>query len=168
MSVRVQYGTHYSLGVEHTVSRVNSRSFYVSSGGVVTRLLLAEWSQWLHKRLAEGRVLIDGVAWVPSASECHGTVAVDVAVRGPRFLRAANDVMKRYRFSRVVEGALVRVEVVGGERPYTVEAWTDWRDRARCTCPDALRPAVNGYCKHVIAVLLGDAALRCQLLDVLL
>jgi hypothetical protein len=98
--------------------------------------------------------------------------AVDVGARDARVLRAAKDVLARYTFHPLPPAEpgerLVRLEVHGGARPYTVTVDPDWRTPARCTCPDHARASNGGFCKHVIGALLRDEALRCQLLELFL
>lgn len=60
MQLRVRYGRHPALGENHTVSRVNGRSFYVSHGGRRTRRSLFAWRRWLEARMREGWLLLDG------------------------------------------------------------------------------------------------------------
>ena len=82
---------------------------------------------------------------------------IQLAARELRMLRAANDVLKNYRFETNDAG---EVEVTGGSKPYTVTVRPDWSERPHCTCPDHKRTSHGGFCKHVIAVLLRDDAIR--------
>lgn len=188
LSLWVVWGTHRSLGEGYTVTRVNSRSFYVYHQGRQTRRLLVEWDQWLRERFAEGTVLLDGYpVRVPpdmqndlfggspmGTTTLNSGLKIDVRARDRRFLRAAGEVLKRYKIERLedrdADGAL-RFAVRGGTRPYEVRVHPDWAAPPTCTCPDAAgqgRALNGGFCKHIIAVLLDDDELGFQLLDVLL
>ena len=96
---------------------------------------------------------------------------VDIRARDKRFLRAARTVLKNYRLRRTDDGDAVQFEIGGGTNPYTVRVSRSWGQAPICTCPDAQHRAADltgGFCKHVIAVLIENEDLRCQLLDVLL
>jgi uncharacterized Zn finger protein len=98
---------------------------------------------------------------------------VDLEVRDLRFLRAARQVLTRYRLVREKDrpDGTVTIRVEGGEAPYTIVAHRDWAHPPRCSCPDAERRAKAhnaGYCKHAIAALLQHEDLRCQLLELFL
>ena len=102
------------------------------------------------------------------------TVTVGLRARDLRFLRAATEVLKRYRF-HCVEGSApdepIRIDVRGGREDYVVTVHPRWRASPTCTCPDASRLAKEqnaGYCKHIIAVLLREKELQYQLLAILL
>jgi len=173
--------SHWLLGTNHRISHVNSRSFYVYAAGARSRHLTVEWRQWLRARCAEGIAFVDWQRIAPPAPslleegiEMAGRqIKVDVRARTQRFVRASNDVLKRYRIARQPDGedGALRFALTGGSEPYTVTARPDWSAPPACTCPDASRTAREknlGYCKHVIAVLLDTPELRCQLLDILL
>jgi hypothetical protein len=107
-------------------------------------------------------------AAAPAASTpTHGATmpAVPLAQRDARLLRAARDVLNRYRFIELAPGQL-RVE--GGTRDYEVQLSLDGESAPRCTCPDNRRPEVGGFCKHAIAVLIRDPAQHYQLLELFL
>ncbi len=91
--------------------------------------------------------------------------SVPLAQRDARLLRAARDVLQRYRFVELAPGQL-RVE--GGAQDYTVQLSLDGSAAPSCTCPDQRRPEIAGFCKHVIAALLRDPSLRYQLLELFL
>lgn len=96
---------------------------------------------------------------------------IDVWGRERRLERALRDVGARYRITALPrQGEVARFTVAGGRRPYQVTVRTDWALVPICTCPDASEGAraAGVYCKHAIAVLLGEPDLRCQLLDLLL
>jgi uncharacterized Zn finger protein len=93
--------------------------------------------------------------------------------RDARILRAAKDVLTRYSITRQRRsgGGPVAFEISGGDAPYTVTAHPEWASPPTCTCPDAQRRAKSqnaGYCKHIIAVLLSNEDLTCQLLELFL
>ncbi len=172
---------HWVLGTNHRVSHVNSRSFYVYAAGARTRHLKVEWREWLRARCAEGVAFVDWQRIAPPAPSlteegiqmAGRQIKVDVRARTQRFVRASNDVLKRYRIRPCEDrdDGAARFELTGGSEPYTVTARHDWSAPPACTCPDASRTARErnlGYCKHVIAVLLDTPELRCQLLDILL
>lgn len=85
--------------------------------------------------------------------------------RDNRILRGARTVSQQYQFTSLKDG---RVRVTGGTQPYEVTALPDWSAAPTCTCPDHQRTDTKGYCKHIIAVLLRDPALHCQLLELFL
>lgn len=101
-------------------------------------------------------------------------VTVELKARDQRFLRAAGDVLKRYRMKRCETSTPdepVCVEVKGGDEDYVVTVNPNWAWSPACTCPDARRLARQqnaGYCKHIIAVLLQEKDLQHQLLELLL
>jgi hypothetical protein len=96
--------------------------------------------------------------------------SMNVAARDVRVLRAARDVLTKYRITRrSVAGAdpnLRVFNVEGGGAPYIVSVDVDWQQAPTCTCPDHRRS--GGFCKHAIGVLLKDDELRCQLLELFL
>jgi hypothetical protein len=175
--------SHWALGAHHRVTRVNSRSFYTHVSGWLQgtpshpeRYLLVEWRHWLASRRAEGRVWIDRhplrMPSLPGDPDMSKTeITIDVTARDQRYLRAAEDVIKRYTIDRAEDDDGVAVfTITGGQRVYTVQVLPDWSGNPTCTCPDAVHRAelTGGFCKHVIAVLLKHDDLRYQLLDVML
>jgi len=90
------------------------------------------------------------------------------STREDRFRRADASVLRRYEFVRTDEGDVVSVNVTGGQFAYVVTASRTWAHPPRCSCPDAQRADVNGYCKHTLAVLTRHEDLQCQLLEVYL
>ena len=91
------------------------------------------------------------------------------AGRDIRILRAAREVLAHYDFHPLsTEGPLRRIEVRGGTAPWVVTVHDTWGEEPRCTCPDAARHGGRGYCKHIIALLLRDDVVRCQLLELFL
>jgi len=198
MTFWLQTGTHWAIGTNHTVRRVNSRSFYVASQGRVTRRLLCEWDQWLTERFAEGTLHLnfEPITPFPSLSPAQGgpmpDVTLDLHARDQRFLRAATDVLKHYTITRTDPGDDTADDTVtfrvtrGGQDDlpaassrgekgvanpsYTVTIEGDWSALPHCDCPDAqrTRETTAGFCKHVIATLLSNDTLRHQLLDVIL
>jgi len=101
-------------------------------------------------------------------------LTVDFRARDQRFMRAAGDVLKRYRIDRLEQadpGEPVRFRIRGGRREYTVTVDPRWASKPACTCPDAAQVGGlqnAGYCKHIIAVLIREKALQFQLLEILL
>ena len=89
--------------------------------------------------------------------------------RDSRIFRAAREVLRHDTLTRLSsEGEVRRIEVRGGTQAWVVTVHDAWRDPPHCTCPDASRDDSGGYCKHVIAVLLNDAVVHCQLLEIFL
>lgn len=102
-----------------------------------------------------------------------GTVTIDIAARDLRFLRAGKEVLKNYKRIRrpQLENGRVVFDITGGQAPYVVRVHPEWKGDPVCTCPDAAdraRTCTSGYCKHIIAVLIENADLRGQLLEVFL
>ncbi len=91
-----------------------------------------------------------------------------VVARDARILRAARDVLKTYTFhpQPAAPDGRVPYDVRGGTSPYVVHVHPAWAASPACSCPDHQRR--EGYCKHIIGVLLQDSALRCQLLELFL
>lgn len=180
MKFWVQWGTHCCLGTGHSITRVNSRSFYVATQGRCERYLHAQWSQWLLARFAQGTVSLDGQPLqAPPALKPRGEdemaatqITVDIHARDQRFLRAARKVLRQYQIKRQPEqGGVVRFAVTGGDHDYQVELRPDWSRQPRCSCPDASHDARDrcaGFCKHIIATLVAHEDLQFQLLDLLL
>ncbi len=96
----------------------------------------------------------------------------DPDAREIRILRAARDVLERYTIDgKPGKEGLRLFRIRGGTRQYTVTVHPEWRQPPTCTCPDAkhlAREKNRGYCKHIIAVLMRDESLRCQLLEMFL
>mgnify|MGYP002725773276 CR=1 FL=1 len=177
--------TQWSLGAVYRVRDVNSRSFYVYTSTYfgrpsrLDRYLNVEWKDWLNRRCAEGVVWVDGVRYRPPASVLASggqdmsdkQVTIDVKARDQRFLRAAHEVLARYRIeARGEADGMLLFELEGGSEPYQVRVARDWSSGPSCSCPDAehRKDVTGGYCKHVIAVLLKHEELKYQLLDVML
>lgn len=85
--------------------------------------------------------------------------------RDQRMLRGALTVQHAYTFEALDEQT---VRVLGGTTPYTVLAHPQWDTAPTCTCPDFAQRGDRVYCKHIVAVLLRDERLRCQLLEMFL
>lgn len=102
------------------------------------------------------------------------TQAFSIKARDDRFFRAAETVLKRYRITRRTgtdADGMVVFDVRGGTSDYTVKVHPQWRCAPQCSCPDAenrARTQANGYCKHIIAVLLANREFSCQLLEAFL
>lgn len=180
MTIRVQDVRHGGRpvpgsGVTWVVSRVNSRSFYVRSGGQQARHPVATWSAWLQDRFTEGVVFLDeSPVQPPDGARRHYGANVCPRHRDLRILRAANEVLGGYRITECVEKDGVRRFVVlrgDKKRAYDVVVHPDWYLPPSCTCPDArsiLLRRDGSSCKHIIAVLLRTEELRYQLLDLFL
>ena len=99
-------------------------------------------------------------------------MTVDLRARDQRIGRAARQVLKAYTIEPTGEaGGQAHFEISGGDSDYTVSVWKDWSAPPGCSCPDAAhwaRDRNGGFCKHIIAVLMKEEELQCQLLDLLL
>ena len=99
-------------------------------------------------------------------------MSIDLRARDQRFGRAARKVLRGYTIeSTGEEGGQVHFEISGGDADYTVAVWKDWSGPPSCSCPDAAHRARDqngGFCKHIIAVVMQEEELQCQLLDLLL
>ena len=89
--------------------------------------------------------------------------------RDTRIARALDSVLKDYtilELSREPDG-LRRFSLANGRSTASVvSADANWAIAPTCTCPDAAKR--TEWCKHVIAVLYREPALRGQLLDLFL
>ena len=95
--------------------------------------------------------------------------SIDLAGREARLLRAAREVLARYKINAIAGGERLRsFEIVGGSAPYLVTLDLEWSERPTCTCPDQRRTEMRGFCKHVIGTMLQEDAFRCQLLELFL
>lgn len=179
MKFWVQWGTHGCLGTNHSITRVNGRSFYVATDGRCERYLRVEWSQWLLGRFAEGRVYLEGHPLIPPPELAKGEdemtraqLHIDMVARDNRFFRAAREVLGSYSIvRRDGQNGAACFDITGGSDDYQVVVSRTWAHSPRCSCPDARYGAAEdcaGYCKHVVAVLLANEDLRFQLLSVLL
>ncbi len=180
----VQTGDHWAIGDNHSVSRVSSRSFYISHAGGRRRHALDGWFHWLSERDAEGFVVLEGrpmrrpavaalAAGLPRMSPTHQEAPMRIELRDARLLRAVRNVVRNYDLvpeAPTAEG-LDTVHVSGGQRSYVVHVDPEWRRSPRCSCPDAERMKDDTgatFCKHTIAVLLTTPDHRHQLIDLLL
>ena len=96
-----------------------------------------------------------------------------VKARDDRFFRAAQSVLNHYRIARRrgTENGMLVFDVTGGSSDYVVRIHPEWQCPPRCSCPDAenrAREQANGYCKHIIGVLLSEKELSYQLLEAFL
>lgn len=97
----------------------------------------------------------------------------NLKARDDRFFRAAESVLRNYEITRrqqLVDGLAV-FDISGGSRDYVVKVHPLWQTSPQCSCPDAAqraRESTRGYCKHIIAVLLSNQDLSCQLLEIFL
>jgi hypothetical protein len=95
--------------------------------------------------------------------------SIDLAGREARLLRAARDVLARYKIEPIPGDAGLRsFQIKGGSEPYVVTLDPEWGDRPTCTCPDQRRTEMRGFCKHVIGTMLQEEKYRCQLLELFL
>ena len=97
--------------------------------------------------------------------------SVDISSRDRRIGRAVNNVLKNYTVTPQSDIDGFRVfAITGGTIAYAVHVHPEWWDDPTCTCPDFKDGAQHtaGYCKHIIAVLIGQPTLTCQLLEVFL
>lgn len=85
--------------------------------------------------------------------------------RDQRMLRGALTVASDYTFEPLDAHT---VEVLGGSAPYRVTAHPEWAQAPTCSCPDFAQRGERLYCKHIVAVLMRDERLRCQLLEMFL
>lgn len=94
--------------------------------------------------------------------------------RDSRLLRAIRDVLKRYEITENPKNrdpGWREFRITGGQEPYRVRISGNWEAPPQCTCPDHFRRAAEsnqGFCKHIIAVLMSRKELVCQLLDIFL
>ena len=154
MTIWVQTQEHWSIGVHYSVSRVNSRSFYVSTSGRVERYLLVEWDQWLAKRLTEGAVTIDNS---PVSTELPSSPGTSLAL-----LREARELQKSYRVETITStDDEVVFSVRGPDQDRRVSVDPQWRRPPRCSCGAS-------SCRSSFIALLSREDLRAQLLDVIL
>lgn len=130
------------------------------------------WWRPLFHRPASG---VDcPVAWTNKGK----TMDKDAYNRETRISRAYREVIPHYSIERQKagpEGKNQAVFRVRAKKPgkassdYTVTLSSDWSTEPACTCPDTkTRLVLGGYCKHVIAVLLTQKDLSCQLLELFL
>ena len=163
------------MAEDFVVTRVNSRSFYVRTDGVVERYQRSDWDDWLRERFAAGVVFLDGnPVRPPEGARRRYASDTDPRHRDLRIIRGGREVLVAYQISESLEGDDLRCFSVvrdDGKRSYEVIVRKDWSGPPVCTCPDAKDIEVrrNGsHCKHVIAVLLKTRDLRHQLLDLFL
>ena len=156
--------------VNLSIAQVNRRSFYASVDGVRERHLLAEWIPWLRDLCARGTLIHNGksvhvAGFGPSAT--FTPVAESRALLHGR-MRSARRVVKTYSITQqTCADERWFFEVAGGARAYTVRAHPEWSEPPSCDCPDATGRR-SPWCKHSLAVLMSEPALRCQLLDIML
>jgi uncharacterized Zn finger protein len=85
--------------------------------------------------------------------------------RDQRMLRGALTVTNHYTFEQLDTRT---VQVLGGSTPYHVIVHPEWVESPSCSCPDFAKRGGRLYCKHIVAVLMRDNQLRCQLLEMFL
>ncbi len=89
--------------------------------------------------------------------------------RDARIARALQAVLTTYAITeqpRDADGLRRFTLASGRSTPSIVTADESWTAAPTCTCPDAGKR--TGWCKHIIAILYRDPALRGQLLDLFL
>ena len=175
--------------VHYRVTHRNPRTFTAQGLGRAETRLLAEWGDWLDSILDDPAAVLTFhlpscapsrrgrcsgcdasalgrgpvAAPAPSPPGAHA-MPVNTAARDARILRAAREVLREYTLTR---SAPDTVRVKGGTRPYRVTVDPLWVRTPTCTCPDHARPG-GPWCKHIIAALLQEDGLRCQLLELFL
>lgn len=171
----VQTGTHWSLGVGHTIGRVTGESFNVACRGARTRHPRSEWATWLATRSAEGQLTLDGNPVVPpSRAHLSASVAVPLGeveraveplVLHGRARRAALRALlvdARFDAEAEADGAYrITVSHATGECAVRVPALAS--EGPRGSCGEAAGRA-DGACLHASAVCLRDVVLRGRLL----
>ena len=85
--------------------------------------------------------------------------------REARLHRAIQTVLEEYELQVLDE---YTTRLTGGSAPWEVTVDPTWADGPECTCPDPEGDWNQGYCKHIIAVLLSRDDVRCQLLEILI
>ena len=170
----LQTGTHWSIGLNYSVGRVNSRSFYLASEGRRIRHPLSAWGQWLRDRMGEGLLVLDGHPVVPAAQVTLGDgVGVPVDAVPPEATPLdLHSAPRRRRLRALLQGARFlpeagpdapRVRVSLGRRACAVVADPAWARPVGGDCAEA-RGRDDGMCLHAVAVCLRDPALRGRLL----
>lgn len=192
MKFWVQTGSHWAIGQGYTISRVNSRSFYVAADGSKGRRAIPEWHAWLREREREGRVALDGhpmrsvrTAPLSAALVARSTTDGDDeegeggmarrTERDARILRAVRDVVRTYALTEETdddEDGRRTFRLARRGAAYTVRVDPRWGRPPECDCPDAQRRfAGTGepvFCEHVVATLVQRDELRHQLIDLFL
>jgi len=171
----LQWGNSDGQGKALSISKVNTRSFYVSCDGKQRRYPLAEWHQWLERLFSEGKLFLDEELLELRPAHSSAAVApspVDPVQRDHRFFRAAREVLQFGKIELEAVNPRTKEYLVSGlGRRYRVTIHVDWSEPPLCECADA-RARKNepggAYCKHAIAVLIQDDANRGQLLELLL
>jgi len=177
-------GRRCGVGVEYRVLQATLRYFTAEERpfGEEDRARLlkrprGEWTQWLRSISDQKDVFLNGRRMVPPGpGPGHGRV--DPRARDLRMERAVSQVAGGYDITPYltgVEGELGFRVSRGEGHQYWVTARSDWSRPPTCTCPDAARSVAlaagrgdagsAGWCKHVMAVLMGRQELRGQLLD---
>lgn len=156
-----------------------------------------DWSRFLDEVAAKGPVSMhfsgcrtghcsgcDGSAigrGQPGGNVLHGgragarqgtpSVAAEAIPPGPgrareaTLLRAGRELLSR---GTIKEAAAGRFEVDAGRRVHTVTVCSAWSRSPACDCATDAERAAQGYCRHVVAVLLFRPDLSAQLLEILL
>jgi hypothetical protein len=171
----VQTGKHWSIGVNHAVRKVSSKSFFVYSNGQLTRHQLSQWQPWLQARFSEGKLIYLGKELqAPRSFQTGMSYRLDDAgrfARDQRFLRASTSVLDKYKFVREDDDMqTVHFDIHGGDKVYRVSVPRADQQRLTCSCPDSKRfsKSPDQFCKHLVAVLMSNQDLRFHLLEALL
>lgn len=174
--------------LRYRVSHLNAQRFRIAGHGLPFDLPLSRWPDWLESlepnqgrwitvhlsactlvacHGCDGSAVGRSSAVPPSPKSSPGVPVNEMPAfqRDARLLRAARVVLKDYKLEAQGDGKFL---VTGPNQPYRVTVSPEWSAAPRCTCPDNQRATTGGYCKHVIAVLLREPALRCQLLELFL
>jgi hypothetical protein len=85
--------------------------------------------------------------------------------REATLFRAGRELLNR---GAVKAAASDRFEVDAGRRVHTVTVCPSWSRPPACDCATDAERATQGYCRHVVAVLLSRPELSAQLLEILL
>ena len=166
---------HWAAWQRWRVSRVNSRSFYVTSNGQQERFLLVEWDSWLMSLARTGRLMIDGhPVQVPDGGPFGGHSPTGGSTGGsdPVALLRLGRVLKRrtelVREPDPSDSGQVVIRPEGPRPRWQIVLRLDWTEPPACSCHTSEHPPRHGLCEHAVAACLSWDDLRCQLVDLLL
>ncbi len=160
-------------GELHRLIAVSGKSFTVLHNGKRQRHPLPEWHAWLTQLFLSAPVHIQGHRMLspgeaPLVAGLPPDRRMDPRARRTRVERARGEVLGKYAITSLPErdGRLV-FSLAGGTRAWEVEVYPDGRQRPSCQCPDFVHHGFEDRfaCKHLLAVLLSQPALRFQALD---
>jgi hypothetical protein len=169
MKIWVQEGSHWSIGVGYSVSRVTGASFYVASQGRRERLPLPRWRPWLDARMREGRVHVDGRVLEPPTEVSLGAeeavpldgarddAAIDLHSGAAR--KTLGRLLAVGRFVPAPAGRLL-VEADGVRCEVDVDP--TWERPLQGSCA-AAEGRTDRVCEHVVAACLRQPRLRGRL-----